>query len=111
MTPEEHDRAAALASHIPHVAAAALVELLFAGHEAARELCASGFRDTTRVASGSPSLWESILEANRHEVAGGLNDLATLLQSVASSLDAGEMKNVRELLEAARFHRAELLGS
>lgn len=111
MSPEEHDRAAALASHVPHVAAAALVELLFAGHEAARELCASGFRDTTRVASGSAALWEAILQANRREVASGLNDLAAILRSLASSLEAGEMKKVREFLESARAHRAELLGS
>lgn len=111
MTPEEHDRAAALASHVPHVAAAALVELLFSSDESARELCASGFRDTTRVASGSPSLWEAILQENRHEVASGLGGLAKLLQAVAAHLEAGDMKKVRELLEAARAHRAELLGS
>lgn len=111
MTPEEHDRAAALASHVPHVAAAMMVELLFSSDESARELCASGFRDTTRVASGSPSLWEAILRENRHEVAAGLDALAKLLQSVAECLEAGDMKKVRELLEAARDHRAELLGS
>lgn len=111
MTPEEHDRATALASHVPHVAAAALVELLFSSDEAARELCASGFRDTTRVASGSPSLWEAILRENRREVAVGLDGLAKLLQSFAAHLEAGDMKKVREVLEAARDHRAELLGS
>lgn len=111
MTHEEHDHAAALASHIPHVAAAALVELLFADQPSARELCASGFRDTTRVASGSAALWEAILQANRREVASGLNDLAAILRSLASSLEAGEMKKVREFLESARAHRAELLGS
>jgi prephenate dehydrogenase len=63
------------------------------------------------VASGSPSLWEAILRENRREVAVGLDGLAKLLQSFAAHLEAGDMKKVREVLEAARDHRAELLGS
>jgi len=61
MDPEEHDRAMAMTSHLPHVTAAALAGVLppeWSG------LTAGGFRDATRVASGGPELWAAILQAN-----------------------------------------------
>src|SRR5262245_19610456 len=54
MSPEEHDRALALTSHLPHLMAAALAGVL---PPELHELTAGGFRDTTRVAAGEPSLW------------------------------------------------------
>ena len=55
-----HDEIVAAVSHMPHVAAAAIVNALGQAAErapAALALAAGGFRDTTRVASGSPELW------------------------------------------------------
>src|SRR5262249_12901378 len=54
MAPGVHDRALAETSHLPHLAAAALAAALTLEN---RPLAASGFRDTTRVASGDPELW------------------------------------------------------
>src|SRR5690606_29838374 len=68
MTPEEHDRAVAVTSHLPHAVAAALVLALVregAALPAAFQLAAGGFRDTTRIASGNPSLWRDICLSNR----------------------------------------------
>jgi prephenate dehydrogenase len=109
LAPDEHDHAAALASHVPHVAAAALVELVAAGGPAAAELCAGGFRDTTRVAAGLPDLWTAILQANRHEVAAGLVRLSDLLQETARALENHDTNKVRALLESARQHRAAVV--
>jgi len=65
MSAEEHDRAAAFASHLPHAVAAATARIL---PPQWRALAASGFRDTTRIAAGEPALWEAILTANRDAV-------------------------------------------
>ncbi len=67
LSPEKHDQMVAAVSHIPHLLAAALVNHAVSFGDLA--LAAGGFRDTTRVASGSPELWTEILLANRDAVA------------------------------------------
>lgn len=110
ISPGEHDAAAAVASHVPHVAAAALVELVAQGNPLFQKLCASGFRDTTRVASGSPELWTSILALNRTEVARALGDLAGILQSMKTALEKNDAPGITALLESAAAHRAKILA-
>src|SRR5262249_35465902 len=65
MSPEEHDRALALTSHLPHLSAAALAGIL---PPKWRELTATGFRDATRMAAGDPELWTAIFSENREHV-------------------------------------------
>src|SRR5207302_7203965 len=62
MSPEEHDRALALTSHLPHLLGSALAGIL---PDELFELAASGFRDSARVAAGDPPLWAPILSQNR----------------------------------------------
>src|SRR5262245_8861999 len=62
MRPEEHDRALALTSHLPHLVASALAGTL---PPELFELAASGFRDTTRLAASDPQLWLAICRQNR----------------------------------------------
>ena len=62
MDPEEHDRAVGLTSHLPHLLASALAGIL---PPELRDLAATGFRDTTRVAAGDPSLWSAVFQQNR----------------------------------------------
>ena len=64
-----HDEAVAVISHVPHVAAAALINLAAArGADAGEDvlrLAAGGFKDMTRIAAGSPELWTGICLDNR----------------------------------------------
>ncbi len=66
LTPERHDELVSRSSHLPHVVAATLANLVLDPRwpEQQTELCANGFRDTTRVASGSPEMWRDIALAN-----------------------------------------------
>ena len=65
-TPDEHDRAVAQVSHLPIVLATALVQAVGDNGEGlAWELAAGGFRDTTRIASGSPEMAAGIIQANK----------------------------------------------
>lgn len=100
-----HDRAAALVSHVPHIAAAALVNLVGAEAKDVGQLCAGGFRDTTRVASGSPDLWVSILSSNRAETARGLGEFAEIIGAAKKALEEGRMEDVRAILERAADQR------
>lgn len=91
MSPQEHDRAVARISHLPHLAA-----VLVAGRlaEAPREhlaLAGQGVRDVTRVAASDPSLWEQILGANAEavlallgEVRGQLDELIEAVGTAAT---------------------------
>jgi prephenate dehydrogenase len=87
LDPEEHDRALALTSHLPHLVASALAGLLPSG---LHELTATGFRDTTRVASGDPSLWTGIFRQNRASVLEVLDRLGEHLAGFRAALAADD---------------------
>ena len=110
MTPAEHDRAAAVVSHVPHVAAALLVELVGAENPAFREMCAGGFRDTTRIASGSPDLWAGILSSNRTEVLAALRKLGSASARIESALADNDIGTLRDFLENAARQRSQILS-
>src|SRR3989338_4377902 len=65
LSPSEHDYRISGISHLPHVIAATLALI---AQPSSLELASTGFRDTTRIASGDPGLWASILCANRGNV-------------------------------------------
>lgn len=104
MTPEAHDRALATTSHLPHLVASALAGVL--PRELA-ELTASGFRDTTRLADGSPELWSAILDVNRRAVLDALSTFEGRLAEFRRALEAGDRDAVRAaLLEGRRARTA-----
>ena len=103
LTPEAHDAAVTVASHLPHVLANAAARRLT---PAAAPLCAGGFRDVTRVAGGGSELWAGILLANRAEVAGQVRASVTELTALAAALDAGDEAAVRAWLAAGHAGRA-----
>lgn len=106
-----HDEAVAIVSHVPHVAASALVELaaVHAGQDGELlRLAAGGFKDTTRVAAGSPDLWTGICMDNADAVAGGVEELREVLGEFAGMLRAGDSVGLREWLARAAEVRRSL---
>ena len=99
LSPEKHDQMVAAVSHIPHIVAAALVNL--ADEHGDLNLAAGGFRDTTRVAAGSASLWTEILLANSHAVGKQLDYLIHDLQGLKIALEQGDKPASKSLLLAA----------
>ncbi len=107
----EHDSMVAVISHIPHVSACALVELASRRSGPSGELfrlASGGFRDSTRIASGSPHLWTDILMGNSEEVAGGLRDLVRDLEEVATALESGDSDALAGFLERSSEARRAL---
>ncbi|NIA21033.1 MAG: prephenate dehydrogenase/arogenate dehydrogenase family protein [Anaerolineaceae bacterium] len=105
---ESHDRLLAQASHLPHMVAAALVEALGPGAE---QLVATGFLDTTRVASGDPPMWRDIFMTNRDQLLAALGRLQTALARMSKALDSGDAEAVEQLLREAKSRRDRLLKS
>lgn len=106
-----HDEAVAIISHVPHVAAAALVELASSRAEEAGadllRLAAGGFKDMTRIAAGSPELWAGICLDNAAAVIAGIDGLGTVLGEFREAVASGDAEAVREwLTRAADVRRA-----
>lgn len=102
MSPEKHDRALAETSHLPHLIAAALAGTL---QEANRSLAASGFRDTTRIASGDPELWAAIFLANRDELLASLSRFDHSLSQLQTALEQSDPRQLITLLRSAKENR------
>jgi cyclohexadieny/prephenate dehydrogenase len=107
MDPAEHDRALAFTSHLPHLSAAALAGVL---PPEWHELTASGFRDTTRVAAGDPSLWTAIFAQNRTAVLDALGRFSEQVGRLRITLEAGDWEALDHLLGQAKRVR-DALGS
>ena len=107
--PKLHDHYVAQISHLPHLLAAALV---YHAGEDARALSGGGFRDTTRVASGSPELWAEILLANAAAVSDNLHHLIGGLEHLKSTLQDPDRTAAKtallERLKAAHDARSQL---
>jgi prephenate dehydrogenase len=98
----EHDEAVARASHIPHIMAAATAALLDAG---SAPLAATGFRDTTRVAGGSPELWTDILLHNATAMHTSINAVQQSLQELQRALMDKDAAKLCAWLERGRAGR------
>jgi prephenate dehydrogenase len=68
MTPEEHDNAVALVSHVPQVVSTLMAQRLTDAQGSALNLAGGGLRDVTRIAASDPELWVQILGANAQPV-------------------------------------------
>jgi prephenate dehydrogenase len=109
MPPEVHDDCVAQISHLPHLIASALVNQ---PSKEALKLVGSGFRDTTRVASGAPDLWTEILSSNSEAVASHLHRLIQdlcHLEILLKEKDAAAHKSaLLEYLQKAQMTRFQL---
>jgi prephenate dehydrogenase len=106
-----HDEAVALVSHVPHIAAAALVSLADTGARSAGtdvlRLAAGGFKDTTRIAAGSPELWTGIVLDNAGAIDAGIRELEAVLADFRARVVSGDAAAIGAwLAEAAEVRRA-----
>lgn len=108
MPPHSHDRVLAETSHLPHVAAAALAATLV---DEDRPFAASGFRDTTRIASGDPELWTAILLQNAEEVVNRIDHFGKSLDAFREAIHHRNASELRSLLSKARSNRDSLNGN
>ena len=107
MDPAQHDLLVSRSSHLPHVAAAALVNLILhpAGPQTQADLCAAGFRDTTRIASGSPEMWRDIALANRKNLSRALDAFMVELENFQKALKRNDAPAIEEFFARAKQRR------
>lgn len=107
LSPETHDELVSRSSHLPHVIAAELANYVLSPTHAKEQalLCANGFRDTTRIASGSPEMWRDITLANQKNLSRVLGVFIEGLEEFRYALDSGDTKAIAEFFEKAKQRR------
>jgi cyclohexadieny/prephenate dehydrogenase len=105
MDADEHDRALALTSHLPHLLSSALAGIL---PQEWYDLTATGFRDTTRLASGQPSLWSAIFQSNQAHLLTALDRLEEQVRQFREALLRNDRAAVEALLRQGKQVRDAL---
>jgi len=111
MSAERHDEVFAAVSHLPHVLAFTMVEMI-ASREDATELLSfagAGFRDFTRIASSSPEMWRDICLANRDALLAEIRAFQDRLSTLAAEMEAGDGADIELSFELARAARSKWL--
>jgi prephenate dehydrogenase len=111
LTVAEHDRIVGMVSHLPHLIAAVLAEtagLAEVAHPGTLALAAGGFRDTTRIATGSPGLWEGIIRGNREQILEAMAAFELQLHKVRQMVAADDRESLRSFLAEAREVRLQI---
>ena len=110
MNPEEHDNIVALVSHLPHIVAVALVNTAAGSDkdEMIKTLAAGGFRDTTRVAMGSPVMWNDICATNQKAIISYINQYIEELKSLRELIEDGQEQQLLNSLSSAKEYRKKI---
>ena len=111
MDVSHHDHVLAATSHLPHVLAYSLVDMLGRKDEKKEILryAAGGFKDFTRIASSDPTMWLDICMANRNEIIPLIDQLKDELELMAKMLKDGESEKLFKTFSDAKRARQRFL--
>lgn len=104
----QHDYATAAISHLPHIIAASLVNLVQEEDKESgimKTIAAGGFRDITRIASSSPQMWQSICMTNTENILKLLENYQAALSQIREEIAAQEKNKIYSFFERARDYR------
>jgi prephenate dehydrogenase len=110
LDPDLHDQVVAFASHLPQLAATALMGAVaqVQAPAALRSLVASGFRDTTRIAASEPDLWVDICATNSPSIVVALDALSQRITLLRELVATGDREGLREVLTQAQSARLRI---
>lgn len=108
LSPAVHDEVVAYVSHLPHLLAATIVNLVCSQNRDWLNFCGNGFRDTTRVASGSAEMWSEILQSNRGALRESIVSMIEKLREVLELLNSEDEKRMGKFLTEAKTERDRL---
>ena len=104
----QHDFITACVSHLPHLIASSLVELvkdLDGPEELMKRIAAGGFKDITRIASSSPDMWKSICSSNKDNIIDLLSGYIDYLSQIKAVISAKDFEQVYTFFEDAKNYR------
>lgn len=111
MSVEQHDAVLAATSHLPHILAFSLVDLLGKKDETVDifKYAAGGFKDFTRIASSDPTMWLDICMANKAHIMPLIQELCMELQGIKQMLEQNQTKELYDTFTYARNARQRFL--
>lgn len=107
MDADHHDEVLAATSHLPHILAYSLVDMLgrTEGQNEIFRYAAGGFRDFTRIASSDPQMWHDIFIANGEAILGVLESFERELGTIIAAIRAGDGETIKDVLVRAKTLR------
>jgi prephenate dehydrogenase len=108
LDPEVHDRTVAAISHLPHLAAYALVDSVTRLDGHALDLAARGFKDTTRIAAADPRVWREVFQANRDALGEALRAFRAALAELEELVARGDSEALERKLAQIKSVRESL---
>lgn len=114
LKPEQHDYVTAAVSHLPHVIAASLVNLVRDSDSEdgiMKMIAAGGFKDITRIASSSAGMWQQICLTNTDNISELLTDYIDSLTTIKESLTNHDESSLYELFDSARIYRDSFINA
>ena len=109
-----HDYVTAGISHLPHVIAASLVNLVKSHDnedEIMKTIAAGGFKDITRIASSNATMWQEICLTNSENISVLLADYITALCDIKASIDSKNGDAIHNFFDEARIYRDSFISS
>jgi prephenate dehydrogenase len=107
---DQHDRAVALTSHLPHLVAYAYMAHAGGAGTDVRPFAGPGFRDFTRIAASDPTLWRHILLDNRTAVLAALDGLVVELDALKGLLVEGRAEDLEAALRRGQASHRHFAG-
>lgn len=114
LEPKQHDFITAAISHLPHVIAASLVNLVKESDSPdgiMKMIAAGGFKDITRIASSSPDMWQQICTSNSENISELLGNYIANLLTVKEALDDKDSLALNSFFTEARVYRDSFLNA
>ena len=106
-----HDYSTAAISHLPHMIAYSLVNLVQQiddDNETMKSIAAGGFKDITRIASSSPVMWQNICASNREQILVLMDKYTALLSRLRSYIEASDEQALLDFFQSAKDYRDSL---
>ena len=110
---EEHDYITGAISHLPHIIASALVNFVKdkdGKEELMKQLAAGGFKDITRIASSSPTMWQHICLKNKDNIVTILDEYIEVLEEAKHSVATGSESDIYNFFETSKNYRNSIPG-
>jgi cyclohexadieny/prephenate dehydrogenase len=107
-TPDLHDEIVGWISHLPHLIASVLINTVGEKDPTWMDLSGNGLKDTTRIASGNPTMWKEILIGNRKNLNISIEHLIENLNDMKVALASEDSGKINKLLDSAKIKRDQL---
>lgn len=114
LTCTQHDYVTAAVSHLPHVIAASLVNLIRESDSddgIMKMIAAGGFKDITRIASSSPVMWQQICMTNGDNILTLLDAYMEVLSSIRRQVASSDSSKLYDFFDQARSYRDSFIGA